>query len=171
MRDPRDDNHGPDICTTCGSGCDYVACVECGEPWPCPAVAEYDAKIEKRERRKRLPEELSQLTERVNALESMSARQSAYIRYLELFILGAALPIFRDLLATHATGNLVMPSANQWASGKNENNTDSGIGIGINFKATGATYEYTSTDGRVYVDGRVTKGADVMKVQEQRKRF
>lgn len=171
MKDPRDDGHGPDICTTCGSGCDYVACVECGEGWPCPPVAEYDAKIIARERRKRLPDELDQLAERVNALEQQNARHAAYIRYLEAFVLGAALPIFRDLLATHATGELVMPGARQWVSGDEARNVESGMGIGINFKANGGAYEYKATDGRIYVDGRITRGADPYKVQEQRRRF
>jgi hypothetical protein len=171
MRDPRDSGHGPDICSACGSGCDYVACVECGEGWPCPPVAEYDAKIERRERRKRLPDELDALAKRVNALELDLTRARAHVRYLELFVLGAALPIFRDLLATHATGSLEMPSAREWISGDEQRNVESGMGVGVDFKSGAGAYVYKATDGRIYTDGRVTRGADVSKVAEQRRRM
>lgn len=171
MKDPRDNGHTPGEAYSSCECCSEYECSECGEPWPCGAVSEYDEKVAMRERRKALPDELDKLTERVNALELDLTRANAQLRYQQAFIFGAALPVIRDLLATHATGKLTIP-APTWAidARNNPRAVESGTGVGVNFRAAGG-YEYESTDGRVYTDGRVTRGAKVEKVGEQLRRM
>lgn len=167
MRDPRDAGHTPAHTIQSCQCCDEYECSECGEPWPCPVVQEYDRKVEARERRKALPDDLDALTARVNELERKNDALRRDLRHVEDFIFGAALPVIRDLLATHATGELVIPSARTWI--KDERVVESGMGTGPKFSANGRSYEYTATDGRVYKNGRVTKGANAWKATEQLK--
>lgn len=168
MRDPREAGHwrAPRGCECCD---DEGVCAACEEPWPCETVQEYDRKVEARERRKALPDDVDALTARVNELERKNDALRRDLRRVEDFIFGAALPVIRDLLATHATGELVIPPARTWVR-DDERSVESGMGSGPKFSANGSGYEYSATDGRVYKNGRVIKGANAWKAAEQAKR-
>lgn len=168
MKDPRKAGHEPVWKWTTDEQEGHESCLSCDTYWPCSTVEAYDSVKSDKARRKNVGSELDKLTARVNDLESKCRTLTTRAEYYEKFIWGAAMPVIRDLLATHATGSLDMPSSVQWASGLAP---DSGKGTGVNFAAGGTYYAYRSTDGREYRDGRVVRGASVAKVAEQRKRF
>lgn len=168
MRDPRKEGHEPH-----GWGCeccDEADCGKCEEVWPCDVVRAYDKWAESRPKAAvpRLSAEVEALRKIVDWQSERLDRQAKIIDWHERYLAGAVMPVIRDLLATHATGSLSVPGR---IDGTDSTGADAFKGIGINFVATGGAYEYKSTDGRVYTDGRVTKGAQVSKVAEQRRRF
>jgi hypothetical protein len=130
-------------------------------------VRKYDEKVAARERRRGLPDELDKITARVAKLERCIAEYERIIREHEKFFAGAVMPVIRDLLATHATGSLSVPNI---MLSQDHTDVDAFKGIGPKFKASGG-YVYEATDGRVYTDGKVTRGASVAKASEQLRRF
>jgi hypothetical protein len=170
MRDPREDGHvevgcscDPDMDN--GAAC-FTRCVLCDDDeWPCAAVREYD----KAKRAAQLTDELDALRDTVDELRATVERQGRALVAHERFFAGAVMPVIRDLLATHATGSLSMP-ADWWNSDVRH---DAAIGSGVQFVGSDvfAYYVYEATDGRVYTNGKVSKGADLDRVTEQMKRF